>query len=91
MICTYHGRSVFTSLCLNEAFYAWQLSHCSLHGLDVVGADARGCRWCKMSVLELGTRIPFLIRAPWIPTARGVVTHALAEAVDLYPTCVPRA
>jgi len=42
--------------------------------------------WCKMSTLELGTRIPFIIRAPWIKTAVGVVTHALAEAVDLYPT-----
>jgi len=42
--------------------------------------------WCKMSTLELGTRIPLIIRAPWIPTAQGVVTQALAEAVDLYPT-----
>jgi arylsulfatase A-like enzyme len=41
-----------------------------------------------MSTLELGTRIPMLFRAPWITTARGVVTQALAEAVDLYPTCV---
>eukprot|EP00041_Stephanoeca_diplocostata_P039278 m.1606957 g.1606957 ORF g.1606957 m.1606957 type:complete len:672 (+) comp25361_c0_seq28:3645-5660(+) len=42
--------------------------------------------WCKMSTLELGTRIPFLLRAPWIPSAVGVTTSALAEAVDLYPT-----
>ena len=42
--------------------------------------------WCKMSTLELGTRIPFIIRAPWIQTSVGVVTDALAEAVDLYPT-----
>ena len=42
--------------------------------------------WCKMSTLELGTRIPFILRAPWITTAVGVTTSALAEAVDLYPT-----
>jgi len=42
--------------------------------------------WCKMSNLELGTRIPMIIRAPWIQTAVGVVTTALAEAVDLFPT-----
>ena len=39
--------------------------------------------WCKMTTLELGTRIPLIIRAPWIKSAVGVVTHALAEAVDL--------
>ena len=42
--------------------------------------------WCKMSTLELGTRIPMIFRAPWIKTAVGVKTGALAEAVDLYPT-----
>ena len=42
--------------------------------------------WCKMSTLELGTRIPMIIRAPWISSAVGVKTTALAEAVDLYPT-----
>jgi membrane-anchored protein YejM (alkaline phosphatase superfamily) len=40
--------------------------------------------WCKMSTLELGTRIPMLIRAPWITSAINVTTQALAEAVDLW-------
>ena len=43
--------------------------------------------WCKMSVLEMGTRIPMIIKAPWL-ASRGVVTSSLAEAVDLYPTLV---
>jgi len=43
-------------------------------------------RWCKMSTLELATRIPMIIRAPWIETAINATTSALAEAVDLYPT-----
>ena len=42
--------------------------------------------WCKMSTLEMATRIPMIIRAPWISTAINVTTSALAEAVDLYPT-----
>lgn len=42
--------------------------------------------WCKMSTLELGTRIPFVIRAPWIQHSVNLTTSALAEAVDLYPT-----
>ena len=44
--------------------------------------------WCKMSTLELGTRIPLIIRTPWIPSSVGAVTPALAEAVDLFPTLV---
>lgn len=39
-----------------------------------------------MSVLELGTRVPLIFRAPWMSKARGVKTSALAELVDLYPT-----
>lgn len=34
--------------------------------------------WCKMTVFELGTRVPFMIRLP----------GSLAEAVDLFPTLV---
>lgn len=39
-----------------------------------------------MSVLEMGTRVPLLMRVPWIKTAQGKKTMALAELVDLYPT-----
>ena len=42
--------------------------------------------WCKMTTLELGTRIPMIIRAPWIQESINATTLALAEAVDLYPT-----
>ena len=42
--------------------------------------------WCKMSNLELGTRIPMIIRAPWKTASINQTTYALAEAVDLYPT-----
>jgi iduronate 2-sulfatase len=42
--------------------------------------------WCKMSNLELGTRIPMIISAPFMDGAAGTRSSALAEAVDLYPT-----
>lgn len=42
--------------------------------------------WCKMTNSEAGTRVPLFFRAPWIDTAVGVKTAALAELVDLYPT-----
>ena len=38
-----------------------------------------------MSCLELGTRVPLIFRAPWLK-GMGVISDALAELVDLYPT-----
>ena len=42
--------------------------------------------WCKMSVFDLATRIPFMISAPWMGGTRGKRTEAFAEAVDIMPT-----
>ena len=42
--------------------------------------------WCKMSNYELGTRVPMMIRAPWMQSTAGKRTSALVELVDLYPT-----
>eukprot|EP00039_Didymoeca_costata_P031474 m.34908 g.34908 ORF g.34908 m.34908 type:complete len:665 (+) comp8803_c0_seq1:68-2062(+) len=44
--------------------------------------------WCKMTTLELGTRVPLIIRAPWRTTSPGSYSPALGELVDLYPTLV---
>lgn len=40
-----------------------------------------------MTVFELGTRVPFFIRAPGMHAA-GETTQALVEAVDIYPTLI---
>jgi len=42
--------------------------------------------WQKMTNFELGVRVPLIMRAPWLPKSVGAVTHALVEAVDLFPT-----
>lgn len=39
--------------------------------------------WGKHTNFELGTRVPFIVRAPGKPAARA---PALVESVDLYPT-----
>eukprot|EP01049_Picozoa_sp_SAG25_P001424 SAG25_NODE_62_length_17948_cov_8.453975_17_plen_406_part_00 len=44
--------------------------------------------WSKCSNWELDSRVPLLIRAPWIGASIGVRTAALAELVDVYPTAV---
>ena len=44
--------------------------------------------WHKMTNFELGTRIPFILRAPWISDSIGARRSALVEAVDIYPTLV---
>lgn len=40
----------------------------------------------KMSVFELATRVPLIIRDPSQPLSHGKVTMAFAELVDLMPT-----
>ena len=42
--------------------------------------------YCKMANYELQTRVPLMIRVPWLPQTMGTSTAALAELVDLYPT-----
>lgn len=42
--------------------------------------------WCKMSVFDLGTRIPLLMSAPWLKSSHGSKIQAFAEAVDIFPT-----
>ncbi len=44
-------------------------------------------RWCKGTNFELDTRVPLLLRAPALAQP-GMVTEALTEYVDLYPTLV---
>ncbi len=42
--------------------------------------------WCKMTNSEAGTRVPLFFRAPWVKTAVGVKSTALAELVDFFPS-----
>jgi hypothetical protein len=41
-------------------------------------------QWCKHTNFEVATRIPMIVKVPWMPGASHI--DALAEAVDLYPT-----
>ena len=43
-------------------------------------------QWEKRTLFELGTRIPLMVRAPWLPQSVGRRVRALAEAVDIYAT-----
>ena len=39
-----------------------------------------------MGNLELHTRVPFMLRVPWLPAAMGTSTAEIAELIDVYPT-----
>jgi arylsulfatase A-like enzyme len=41
-------------------------------------------QWTKHTNFELATRIPMIVKVPWMPGASQI--DALTEAVDLYPT-----
>eukprot|EP01044_Picomonas_judraskeda_P012070 COSAG03_NODE_1698_length_3631_cov_8.163080_4_plen_61_part_00 len=46
--------------------------------------------WCKMSCLELGTRVPLIFKAPWLTDQGGTTgkpSHALAELVSTEQIC----
>jgi len=43
-------------------------------------------QWCKHTNFERATRIPMIIKVPWMPG--GEKLDQLVEAVDLYPTIV---
>ena len=52
------------------------------HGYQLGEHDS----WHKMTNWELATRVPLIIRAPWLPKSQGKSTYALVELVDLYRT-----
>jgi iduronate 2-sulfatase len=39
--------------------------------------------WCKKTNFELGVRVPFIVRVPWMKASLGQRTSQLAELVDL--------
>ncbi len=41
--------------------------------------------WGKTTNFELDTRVPLMVKAPWMPQ-RGIIRHELVEFVDIYPT-----
>ena len=42
--------------------------------------------WEKFTDFEYGTRVPLIIRAPWVDGSVGLRSDALVELTDLYPT-----
>ena len=43
--------------------------------------------WGKVTLFDIGTRVPFLVRAPGL-TEGGTQSEAMVELVDIYPTLV---
>ena len=52
------------------------------HGYQLGEHDS----WHKQTNWELATRVPLIIRAPWLPKSMGKDSYALVELVDLYRT-----
>jgi hypothetical protein len=43
-------------------------------------------QWEKFTNFEYGTRVPLIIRAPWLNQSVGLKTDAIVQLSDLYPT-----
>ena len=57
----------------------------ALTSIPVAGLSAG----CKMSLFDVATRIPLLIRAPWLAASHGQKTQAFADAVDIFQVIPP--
>ena len=42
--------------------------------------------WAKQTNYEIDTRIPLIVRVPWLASSVGKVSGKLVESVDVYPT-----
>eukprot|EP01006_Ploeotia_vitrea_P045533 TRINITY_DN66951_c0_g1_i3.p1 TRINITY_DN66951_c0_g1~~TRINITY_DN66951_c0_g1_i3.p1 ORF type:complete len:526 (+),score=35.83 TRINITY_DN66951_c0_g1_i3:39-1616(+) len=42
--------------------------------------------WCKRTNFELATRVPLLVKVPWLPESHGKKSTSLVELLDVYPT-----
>jgi hypothetical protein len=42
--------------------------------------------WQKFSNFEHGTRVPLIMRVPWLPQSAGTRSSVLAELIDVLPT-----
>ena len=42
--------------------------------------------WEKFTNYEHGTRVPLIIRAPFINNSSGIVTNTITELIDIFPT-----
>jgi hypothetical protein len=45
--------------------------------------------WEKRSNWELGTRVPLIMRVPWVPNSAGARSKALVRSAELFPLCQP--
>lgn len=60
------------TLIVFHADHAWSLGE---HG-----------EWEKFTNYEHGTRVPLIIRAPFISGSAGIITNTITELIDVYPT-----
>ena len=44
--------------------------------------------WQKFSNFEHGTRVPLIMRVPWLPQSKGQRSSVLAELIDVFPTMI---
>ena len=67
-----HLNLTDTTLVVLHSDHGWSLGE---HG-----------EWQKFSNFEHGTRVPLIIRAPWLARSIGQRSTVLAELIDIYPT-----
>lgn len=87
----YHAAAAFTDGLLGQLLAELEKQRLHLSTVVAVMSDhgfalGEHGSWAKWTNWEIATRVPFAIRAPWLPTSFGQKISTIVELVDLYPT-----
>ena len=87
----YHAAAAFTDGLLGELLAELESQRLHLSTVVAVMSDhgfalGEHGSWAKWTNWEVATRVPFAIRAPWLPASVGKRISTIVELVDLYPT-----
>jgi arylsulfatase A-like enzyme len=89
----YAGGITWTDIQIGKVLDALEETGVANNTLTVFWADhgwalGEQSMFCKMANFELQTRIPMLVRAPWLGAKAIGSTRAMVELIDMFPTVV---
>jgi iduronate 2-sulfatase len=87
----YHAAAAFTDGLLGKLLEELEQQRLHDDTLTVMMSDhgfalGEHGAWAKWSNWEVATRVPFAVRAPWLPHSVGQRVTTVVELVDLFPT-----
>jgi hypothetical protein len=86
VLCISNLVHLYTGLSLRAFLYRWLSFSTWFSRTDHGWHLGEYAMWEKRTNWELGTRVPLIIRVPWMQSSVGKRSAALVELVDIYKT-----